>query len=76
MFIREVLPVLCTANFLVMKDFLGVFVLLALVFGSMALFAYLAFSLNYVGWALLQIAISTAVILFCIRVFRSRRVKQ
>ena len=58
-----------------MKDFVGVFVLLVLVFGSVALFGYLAFYLDYLGWALLQIGISTAVILLCIRYFRSRRIK-
>lgn len=58
-----------------MKDFLGVFLLLILVFASVALFAYLAFYLNYFWWAMLQIIISVSVILFCIRYFRSHRVK-
>ncbi|MEQ9439397.1 MAG: hypothetical protein RIG62_10125 [Cyclobacteriaceae bacterium] len=56
-----------------MKDFLGVFVLIVLVMGTLALFAYLAFALNYYGWAFLQIALSTGIILFCIRYFRSHR---
>jgi hypothetical protein len=59
-----------------MKDFVGVFLLLIGVFGSVALFAYLAFYLDYLAWAFLQIAISTAIILFCIRYFRSRRVRE
>lgn len=58
-----------------MKDFLGVLVLLILVFASAALFTYLAFYLNYFWWGMLQIVISVAIILFCIRYFRSRRVK-
>ena len=56
-----------------MKDFLGVFVMLILVFGSMALFVYLMFWLDYVWFAMLQIVISTAIILLFIRYFRSHR---
>jgi len=56
-----------------MKDFLGVFVMLILVFGSMALFVYLIFWLDYVWFAMLQIVISTVIILLCIRYFRSHR---
>jgi hypothetical protein len=56
-----------------MKDFLGVFLLLVLVFGSLALFTYLMFYLDYIWFALLQIAISTAVILLFIRFYRSHR---
>ena len=59
-----------------MKDFVGVFLLLIGVFGAVAIFVYLAFHLNYPAWAFLQIGISVAVILFCIRYFRSRRVKE
>lgn len=59
-----------------MKDFLGVFMLIVLVFGSVALFAYLGFYLNYFWWAMLQIVISVGIILFCIRYFRSRRIKK
>lgn len=59
-----------------MKDFLGVFVLIFLVFASVALFTYLGFYLNYFWWAMLQIIISMAIILFCIRYFRSRRIKK
>lgn len=58
-----------------MKDFLGVFLLVILVFGSVAFFIYLGFYLNYFWWAMLQIIISVAIILFCIRYFRSHRVK-
>ena len=57
-----------------MKDFVGIFLLLIAVFGSVALFGYLAFYLDYLAWALLQVGISTAVILLCIRYFRSHRV--
>lgn len=57
-----------------MKDFVGIFLLLIGVFGSVALFGYLAFYLDYLAWAFLQIGISTAIILFCIRYFRSHRV--
>jgi hypothetical protein len=56
-----------------MKDFLGVFALISVVMGTLALFAYLAFSLNFYGWAIFQIVISTGIILFCIWYFRSRR---
>ena len=59
-----------------MKDFVGMFILLVMVFGSVVLFGYLAFYLDYRGWAFFQIALSTAVIMFCIRYFRSRRVKE
>ena len=56
-----------------MKDFLGVFVLIVLVMGTLGLFAYLAFALNYYWWAILQVVVSTGIILFCIRYFRSHR---
>ncbi len=59
-----------------MKDFVGVLLLLVGVFATVALFAYLAFSMNYVWWAMLQIVLSTAIILFCIRYFRSRRIRK
>lgn len=59
-----------------MKDFLGVFVLLILVFGSMALFVYLMFYLDYVWFAFFQIVLSTVIILLCIRYFRSHRIKK
>ncbi|WKN32215.1 hypothetical protein PZB74_02450 [Porifericola rhodea] len=59
-----------------MKDFLGVFVLLILVFGSMALFIYLMFYLDYLWFAILQIILSTAIILFCIKYFRSHRLRK
>lgn len=57
-----------------MKDFLGVFAMLLLIFGSVALFIYLMFYLDYVWFALLQMILSTAIILFCIRYFRSHSV--
>ena len=60
-------------TFVAMKDFLGVFVLLLVVFGSLALFGYLAFVLDYLGWAFLQMAVSTMIVLFCIRYLRSHR---
>ncbi|MFP4092134.1 MAG: hypothetical protein ACLFUB_16900 [Cyclobacteriaceae bacterium] len=56
-----------------MKDFLGVFVMLILVFGSMALFVYLMFWLDYFWFAMFQIILSTAIILLSIRYFRSHR---
>jgi hypothetical protein len=56
-----------------MKDFLGVFVMLVLVFGSLALFTYLMFYLDYIWFAMLQIVISTVVILLFIRFYRSHR---
>jgi hypothetical protein len=56
-----------------MKDFLGVFVMLILVFGSMALFVYLMFWLDYFWFAMFQIILSTAIILLFIRYFRSHR---
>ena len=36
-----------------MKDYLGVFVMLVLAFGSLALFVYLTFWLDYVWFAIL-----------------------
>lgn len=59
-----------------MKDFLSVFVMLILVFGSMALFVYLMFYLDYFWYAIFQIILSTAIILFCIKYFRSHRVRK
>ncbi|MEK6480039.1 hypothetical protein WJR50_21025 [Catalinimonas sp. 4WD22] len=59
-----------------MKDFLGVFVLLILVFGSMALFVYLMFYLDYAWFAFFQIVLSTVIILLCIKYFRSHRVRK
>ncbi len=56
-----------------MKDFLGVFGMLVLVFGSLALFAYLMFYLDYIWFAMLQIVISTAIILLFIPFYRSHR---
>lgn len=67
---------LITQGKVTMRDFVGVAVLLILVFGSMALFAYLSYYLGYFGWAMLQIVLSTAIILFCIRYFRSHRADQ
>lgn len=59
-----------------MKDFLSVFVMLILVFGSMTLFVYLMFYLDYFWFAIIQIVLSTAIILFCIKYFRSHRVRK
>jgi hypothetical protein len=58
-----------------MKDFLAVFVMLILVFGSLALFVYLTFYLDYIWFAMFQIILSTVIILYCIRYFRSHRPK-
>ncbi|MDF9795261.1 Flp pilus assembly protein TadB [Catalinimonas alkaloidigena] len=65
-----------TSFFLAMKDFLGVFVLLILVFGSMALFVYLMFYLDYAWFAFFQIVLSTVIILLFIKYFRSHRYKK
>lgn len=56
-----------------MKDFVRVFVMLILVFGSLALFAYLMFFLDYIWFALIQITLSTIIILLFIRYYRSHR---
>ncbi|SDM05771.1 hypothetical protein SAMN05421823_11033 [Catalinimonas alkaloidigena] len=57
-----------------MKDFARVFILIALVAASVAGFAYLAFRIGYMGMALLQLAVSTAIIILFIRyVGRSHR---
>lgn len=60
-------------TFLTMKDFLGVFIMLVLVFGSVALFAYLMFYLDYIWISMFQIILSTTIILLFIRFYRSRR---
>lgn len=56
-----------------MKDFLGIFLMLLLVMAGILSFVFLSSALGYLGMALLEIIIVTAIILLAIRYIRPRR---
>lgn len=58
-----------------MRDFFGVFLMLLLVITGIFLFVFFGNFFGYVGLAIIEIVIVTAIILLAIRYFRSRRPK-
>jgi hypothetical protein len=58
-----------------MKDFFGIFLMLLLVVTGIFTFVFFGNFFGYIGLAILEIIIVTAIILLAIRYFRSRRPK-
>jgi hypothetical protein len=58
-----------------MKDFLGIFLMLLLIVTGICFFVFFGNFFGYIGLAILEIIIATAIILLAIRYFRSRRPK-
>jgi uncharacterized membrane protein len=56
-----------------MKDFIKVFILLVMVFGSVALLIWMGYVLGYWGMVFLSVVIATAIIIFVIKKLPSRR---
>lgn len=56
-----------------MKDFLGILLMLLLVMSGILLFVFFSSALGYLGMAILEIIIVTAIILLAIRYIRPRR---